>query len=79
MRAVLFAIFLATYATGAVAQATGSAAPSITTTAALNHAVIVSIAGGAPGATLYYTTDGATPTAQSTRYLAPSPSLPTSP
>src|SRR4051812_49820809 len=33
--------------------------------------MIVSISGGAPGATIYYTTDGTAPTAQSTRYLAP--------
>jgi beta-glucanase (GH16 family) len=61
----------------AIAQAIGPAAPVtpaapvITATAALNHAMIVSISGGAPEATLYYTTDGTAPTAQSTRYLAP--------
>src|SRR5262249_17767722 len=47
------------------------AAPVITATAALNHAMIVSISGGAPGATIYYTIDGSAPTAQSVRYLAP--------
>ncbi len=74
MRAILFVTLAVAYAAAAVAQAvapTAPAGPSITTTAALNHAVIVSISGGTPGATLYYTTDGATPTAQSTRYLAP--------
>ncbi|MES2393964.1 MAG: chitobiase/beta-hexosaminidase C-terminal domain-containing protein, partial [Acidobacteriota bacterium] len=71
MRAILFATLTVAYAAAAVAQAVAPAAPSITTTPALNHAVIVAIAGSTPGATLYYTTDGATPTAQSTRYLAP--------
>jgi beta-glucanase (GH16 family) len=74
MKAILFVTLTVAYAAAAVAQAVAPAAPagpSITTTAALNHAVIVSISGGTPGATIYYTTDDATPTAQSTRYLAP--------
>jgi beta-glucanase (GH16 family) len=77
MRATLFVTLFVAYTAGAIAQAasptapTAPASPSITTAAALNHAVIVSIAGGTPGATIYYTTDGATPTAQSPRYLAP--------
>jgi beta-glucanase (GH16 family) len=77
MRAILFVICMVAYTAGAIAQAIGptvpgtSASPSITTTAALSHAMIVSIAGSTPGAVIYYTTDGATPTAQSTRYLAP--------
>jgi beta-glucanase (GH16 family) len=83
MRALLFVTLTAAYTTGllhspvAVAQAIGStapvtsAAPVITAKAALNHAMIVSISGGAPGATIYYTTDGSAPTAQSARYLAP--------
>ena len=77
MRALLFVTLAAAYAAAAVAQAIGPAAPVtpaapvITSKAALNHAMIVSISGGAPGATIYYTTDGSAPTAQSTRYLAP--------
>jgi beta-glucanase (GH16 family) len=74
MKAILLVTLTVAYAAAAVAQAAAPAAPagpSITTAAALNHAVIVSVAGGTPGATIYYTTDGATPTAQSTRYLAP--------
>src|SRR6185437_9017076 len=74
MKAICFVTLAVAYAAAAVAQAPAPAAPagpSITTTAALNHAVIVSISGGTPGATLYYTTDGAAPTAQSTQYLAP--------
>ena len=73
MRALLFAAVVA-YAAGAIAQAPGSAvstSPSITSAAALNHAVIVSIAGTTPGATIHYTTDGSTPTAQSPQYFAP--------
>ena len=74
MRAIPFVTMLVAYTVGAIAQATVPAAPagpSITATAALNHAMIVSISGSAPGATIYYTTDGAAPTAQSPRYLAP--------
>ncbi len=83
MRAFLFVTLAVAYSAAlfhlpvAIAQAVGPtppvtpAAPSITATAALNHAMIVSISGGSPGATIYYTTDGAAPTAQSTRYLAP--------
>ncbi|HEX6495665.1 MAG TPA: FN3 associated domain-containing protein [Acidobacteriaceae bacterium] len=77
MRAILFATLLVAYSRGAVAQATGPtvptgpAAPSITSTAALSHAVIVTISGGTPGATIHYTIDGSAPTAQSPQYFAP--------
>ena len=74
MRAIPFVTMLVAYTVGAIAQATVPAAPagpSITATAALNHAMIVSIADSTPGATIYYTTDGTTPTASSIPYLAP--------
>ena len=74
MRAILFVTAAMAFTAGAIAQAVAPAAPagpSITKTAALNHATIVSISGSTPDATIYYTTDGATPTAQSTQYLAP--------
>jgi beta-glucanase (GH16 family) len=77
MRALLFVTLAAAYSAVAVAQAIGPAAPVtpaapvIAAKPALNHAMIVSISGGAPGATIYYTTDGSAPTAKSTRYLAP--------
>jgi beta-glucanase (GH16 family) len=71
MRAIFLVTLTVAYAAAAGAQAVAPPSPSITTAAALNGAQIVSISGGAPGATLYYTVDGATPTAQSTRYFAP--------
>ena len=71
MRAIFLVTLTVAYAAAAGAQAMAPAAPSITTAAALNGAQIVSISGGAPGATLYYTIDGAVPTAQSSRYFAP--------
>ena len=67
MRAILFVTVAVALTAGAIAQAVAPAAqagPSITETPALNHATIVSISGSTPDATLYYTTDGATPTAQ---------------
>jgi beta-glucanase (GH16 family) len=48
-----------------------AATPSITTTAAQNGAVIVSLSDGTSGTTIYYTTDGTTPTTASPQYLAP--------
>lgn len=52
--------------------ATSSAAtPTISTAAAQNGALIVSIADATAGATLYYTLDGSTPTTNSQIYQAP--------
>ncbi|HEX4039010.1 MAG TPA: family 16 glycosylhydrolase [Acidobacteriaceae bacterium] len=48
-----------------------AATPTIATTAAQNGALIVTLADTTPGAALYYTTDGSTPTATSIRYFAP--------
>lgn len=56
---------------GAAASATPTAAPSISTTAALNDAVIVTLVSASPGASIYYTLDDSTPSTNSTRYLAP--------
>jgi beta-glucanase (GH16 family) len=46
-------------------------APSISTKAAQNGGVIVSVASSTSGAIIYYTADGSTPTASSTQYQAP--------
>jgi beta-glucanase (GH16 family) len=48
-----------------------TAAPTISTTAAQNGAVIVALATITPGAAIYYTVDGSTPTTSSTIYEAP--------
>jgi len=45
--------------------------PSVSTTAAQNGAVIVSLASATSGATIYYTVDGSIPSASSQRYQAP--------
>jgi beta-glucanase (GH16 family) len=45
--------------------------PTISTTAAQNGAVIVSLASATPGAAIYYTVDGSTPSASSQQYQAP--------
>jgi beta-glucanase (GH16 family) len=59
-----------TAATGTPAP-TQPAAPTITTAAALNSALIVSLSSATSGATIYYTVDGSTPTASSQIYEAP--------
>jgi beta-glucanase (GH16 family) len=46
-------------------------APEIFTNGEENGATLVSIRGGTPGATIYYTIDGSTPTATSAQYFAP--------
>ena len=47
------------------------AAPTISTAAAQNGAVIASIASTTPGAIIFYTVDGSTPTPSSQQYQAP--------
>jgi beta-glucanase (GH16 family) len=47
------------------------AAPTVSTTAAQNGAVIVSLASTTSGAIIFYTLDGTTPTASSPQYQAP--------
>jgi beta-glucanase (GH16 family) len=48
-----------------------AATPSISTTAAQNGAVIVTLTDSTPGASIYYTLDGSAPTEKSVRYFAP--------
>jgi beta-glucanase (GH16 family) len=50
---------------------TKPAAPTVSTSAAQNGAVIVSLATTTSGATIYYTQDRSTPNASSQRYFAP--------
>jgi beta-glucanase (GH16 family) len=50
---------------------TPPAAPTISTAAAQNGAVIVTLADASPSTIIYYTVDGSTPTASSQQYLAP--------
>jgi beta-glucanase (GH16 family) len=56
---------------GGPVQGPQAAAPTITTTAAQNGAVVVSLASTTSGATIYYSLDGSTPSASSLQYLAP--------
>src|ERR1700687_3262343 len=48
-----------------------TSSPTVSTTAAQNGAVIVSLASATPGAAIYYTVDGSTPSASSQQYQAP--------
>lgn len=50
---------------------TPTAAPTVSTTAAQNGAMIVSLASTATDAIVYYTVDGSTPSPSSPQYLAP--------
>ena len=45
--------------------------PMISTTAAQNGAVIVTLASATPGASIYYTVDGSTPSTSSQQYQSP--------
>lgn len=48
-----------------------AAAPTVSTAAAQNGAVVVSLASATAGATIYYSEDGSTPSASSQQYQAP--------
>jgi beta-glucanase (GH16 family) len=81
--AVLAAIFLACAFMCGCGSGSGSgggntltggtppAAPTISTAAAQNGAVIVTLADASPSTIIYYTVDGSTPTQSSQQYLAP--------
>src|ERR1700746_1016326 len=51
--------------------ATPPAAPTISTTAAQNGAILVTLADSTSGAVIFYTVDGSTPTPSSQTYEAP--------
>ncbi len=56
---------------GSLAQGSPSGSPVITTTPALNGAVVVTLSSSTPRATIYYTVDGSAPTASSPIFEAP--------
>lgn len=56
---------------GGTPPAQAAATPVISTSAAQNGAVIVTLSDSTSGAAIYYTTDGSTPTETSTQYFAP--------
>ena len=56
---------------GATQELIQTAVPTISTTAGLNGAEIVTLTDSTSGATIYYTVDGSTPTTSSAQYLAP--------
>jgi len=58
-------------ATGGSAPGQTASAPTVTTAAAQNGAVVVSLGSAPAGATIYYSEDGSTPTASSQQYQAP--------
>jgi beta-glucanase (GH16 family) len=74
--AVVFLSWFFTYGCGGQRATFGGggssvAAPTVSTGAAQNGAVIVSLASTTQGAVIYYTVDGSTPTPGSAQYLAP--------
>jgi beta-glucanase (GH16 family) len=68
---VLFCGCGASNVTNTMTTQSQAATPTISTTAALNGAVIVSLATTSSAATIYYTVDGSTPTTSSLQYFAP--------
>lgn len=58
-------------ASGSTATTTQAVAPAITSRAALNGAVIVTLSSTTSNAQIYYTIDGSTPTSAAQRYGAP--------
>lgn len=56
---------------GSADSAQQTAAPRVTTTAAQNGSVVVTLASATPGAIVHYTVDGSAPTASSPQYFAP--------
>jgi beta-glucanase (GH16 family) len=73
---IILSIFLCGCGGNGTSGTTGAggnttAAPTISTTPALNSAVIVSLASTTSGALIYYTVDGSTPSSSSQQYEAP--------
>jgi len=60
-----------TTAAAKVTLMVNAAAPTISTTAAQNQAVIATLADTTPGAVIYYTVNGSTPSSSSQQYQAP--------